>query len=212
MSSGRSLRPSFRHCSCPVVVPVQSPPPTDPRPPSLVNTSLELAFIGAVHSRHSLYHHSFKGTHLGIYIEGSKPTRYSCFISGISSAVRLISHATSHPHSATFRPTLIFNIHVLREKKNRPPMIFAQTRSSPSRPPFCSIANAGLASSSSLYYSFEFPTAQIAITPIHHTIHLCPEYLLSFTIFTFPPMSPLPCPELSYSMDSHYYLIASPGS
>ncbi len=64
-------------------------------------------------------------------------------------AVPLISHTTSHPHSATFEPTLI---HKRILKTNRPPIHLDSTVLLCS---FCSIANAGLASSSSsssLYY------------------------------------------------------------
>lgn len=64
-------------------------------------------------------------------------------------AVPLISHTTSHPHSATFGPTLI-HIRIIL-KTNRPPIHLDSTVLLRS---FCSMANAGLASSSnsSLYY------------------------------------------------------------
>jgi hypothetical protein len=55
------------------------------RVPVLLSISYWSSPSGAVYQSRSLYHHSFKGTHLGIYIEGGKATRYSCFISGISS-------------------------------------------------------------------------------------------------------------------------------
>lgn len=142
------------HCSCSAVVPVQFSQPREPRPRPLVNILLELAFIGAVYHRRSLYHHSFKGTHLGIHIERGKSKQLDTLVSSLEFhlAVYLISHATSHPHSATFEPTLIHSYTLTHlEKTNRPPIHSDSTVLLCS---FCSIANAGLASSSnsSLYY------------------------------------------------------------
>ena len=144
----------FAHCSCSAVISVQLRPA--PRvaspfscqyfigtrlhwrglpPPFIISSQFSSALILAFISR-----------------EAKQATRYSCFISGISFhlAVPLISHTTSHPHSATFEPTLIHTRSRIL-KTNRPPIHSDSTVLLCS---FCSIANAGLASSSnsSLYY------------------------------------------------------------
>ena len=107
-------------------------------------TLLELAFIGAVYHHRSLTHHSFKRTHLGIYIGGVKATR---FISGISSSPSPSFH-TQRP--ITFSDVRFHTHSHPHLEKNSSTSFRSDSIVPPSA--FCSIANAGPASSSSLYY------------------------------------------------------------
>ena len=122
--------------------------------PSLESRVLSISYWNSrsLAHRRSLYHHSFKGTHLGIHIERGKNNQLDTLVSSLEFhlAVPLISHTTSHPHSATFEPTLIHTRSRIL-KTNRPPIHSDSTVLLCS---FCSIANAGFASSSnsSLYY------------------------------------------------------------
>jgi hypothetical protein len=136
------LRRHFRHCSHSVVVPVQFSPPTDPRSPF----SCHYLIGSRSHWRRSLYHHSFKGTHLGIHIEGGEATRYS---SGISSHCPL--HFTRNVPSTFSDVWVHTHLHLRLENTITPPPPPHSLGLDRPPPPFCAIAHAGLAGCSSLY-------------------------------------------------------------
>jgi len=174
------------HCSCSVIVPVQFSPPTEPRPPSLVNILLELAFhwrgsspsfiISSQFQEHSSWH---------LYRGRQESNSILLFhLWNFISLSPLISHTQRPIHiQRRLGPHSFIHARILKKKSS--PTTFTWTRPSVSAPLFFFLLHCKRRTRQQqqqqlvlLIQTLDCTNLQSPQPTPHTTIHLCPKYLL----------------------------------